>query len=351
MANLQRLRELAPYSARRTSPKAEFSVQSVRAAFSDELKELTKSINSWNKNKYDFFEIVMNEADEIVPAKVVQHIGAFANVHNVPLLQKVVLKHKRGRTRAKQFVTRAAVMGVYRTFRLDSDTSEINTYSIGAGVSIDFQRMLENSDDLGDLIDVITETMVEYTYLEIQKALRAAYSVQVPSANRVSGNAFDPEGMLKLVRVASSYAGGTPAANRAVIFAPPEFIGAMGADAIVPAVSGAQGIYHPDDIDSIHKTGTIKLFRGTPIVEIPQSFIDENNVETWIDPQLAYVLPTGGQKVVDVVFEGGLQVWDHVNRDQSIEIMYNKLMGVSISTYHNWGIFRNTGITQTMAGA
>lgn len=350
MADFTRLKELAPYAARRKAPD-QFEVEDVREAFADELRKVVGSFNSFQKNKYDFFEIVMKEVDDIVPPRLTSAVGPFSNVHIVPFNQKVVIKKRKGKNRARLFVTRAAVMGVYRTFRLDNDTYSVDTFSIGAGVSIDWQRMLDAADDLADLVNVISESMVDYTYMEIQKALRAAFDVNAPAANRVSANTFEPEGMLKLVRTASNYAGGTPSASRAIIFAPPEFIDAMGPDAIVPGTAAYQGIYHPDDIDSIHKQGRIKLFRGTPVIEIPQSFVDENNVETWIDPQLAYVLPTGGQKVVDVVYEGTTQVYDHVNRDQSVEIMYNRLLGVSIATFHNWGIYKNTGITQTMYNA
>ena len=122
----------------------------------------------------------------------------------------------------------------------------------------------------------------------------------------------------------------------------------MGPDAIVPPISGAaQGIYSPDDIESIHNTGKVKIFRGTPIVEIPQSFIDENNTKTWIDPQMAYILPTGGEKVVKLVFEGQTQMYDWTNPDQSMEINAYKKMGCAILSYHNWAIYQNTGITQT----
>ena len=121
----------------------------------------------------------------------------------------------------------------------------------------------------------------------------------------------------------------------------------MGPDAIVPVGTNYQGIYHPQDIDAIHNTGYINLFRGTPIVQIPQSFIDETNTKTWIDPQLAYVLPTDGEKVVKVVLEGQTQVHDFTNRDNSMEIHVYKKMGAAILTHHNWGIYQNTGITDT----
>ena len=129
----------------------------------------------------------------------------------------------------------------------------------------------------------------------------------------------------------------------------------MGADAIVPISSygsGAtanaiQGVYSPDDIEAIHRTGYINIFRGAPIVQIPSSFVDENNDKTYVDPQLAYVLPGGQEKVVKVVLEGPTIMRDYENRDGSMELYAEKKIGTAILTYYNWGIYKNEGIDQT----
>ena len=91
------------------------------------------------------------------------------------------------------------------------------------------------------------------------------------------------------------------------------------------------------------------MFRGTPIIQMPQSFIDENNDKTAMNPQYAFVLPTGGEKVVKVVLEGPTEMWMRDNRDQSMEINACKKMGAAILTYHNWGIYCNSAITDTSA--
>ena len=98
----------------------------------------------------------------------------------------------------------------------------------------------------------------------------------------------------------------------------------------------------------MHNQGYINLFRGNPIVQIPQSFVDTNNELTWIDPQLAYVLPTGGERVVKIVLEGNTQMYDWENKDQSLEMHVYKKMGAAIITYYNFGIYQNTSIPQTM---
>jgi hypothetical protein len=119
----------------------------------------------------------------------------------------------------------------------------------------------------------------------------------------------------------------------------------MGPDAIVPAIAGvAQGIYNPRDIEDIANYGRVRFFRGTPIVELPQSFLDEKNEQVMINPQFAYVLPAGREKVVKVLMEGQTQIWDYVNADQSIEVNTYRKIGVGILAFHNWGVYKNTKI-------
>ena len=59
------------------------------------------------------------------------------------------------------------------------------------------------------------------------------------------------------------------------------------------------------------------------------------------------MLPTGGDRVVKVVLEGNTQIYDWTNKDNSMEIDTYRKLGVAILTQHNWGIYQNTGITQT----
>jgi hypothetical protein len=119
----------------------------------------------------------------------------------------------------------------------------------------------------------------------------------------------------------------------------------MGPDAIVPATANAQGVYHPEDIDAIHLNGRIRIFRGTPVVELRQSFLDEKNEQVMINPRHAYILPSGQEKVVKICLEGATQMYDVVNPDQSIEVHSYKMIGVGILAFHNWGLYENTGIS------
>lgn len=344
MATIQELKELALYAAKNTVP-ANFSNENVdiNAAFVDALREYSGSINQFMKNRYDLYDIIIQAADEITPNRVMDALGIFAEVQQVQQGQKAIFKKKLGKSRAKKFLTQVGLSGVYETFRLDNDTFELGGHAIGGGASIDFERMLDGAESLAEYMDVLVEAQTDAVYHEVQKALRAAINAKGrPSVNKVVSATFESDKMLKLINVARAYGSG------AVIFAPPEFVAEMGPDAIVPVGTNYQGIYHPQDIDMIHNQGYINIFRGTPIVQIPQSFIDENNEKTWIDPQLAYIFPTGKERIVKVVFEGGTQIYDWVNKDQSMEVMTYRKLGVAILTDYNWCIYQNTGIQQTL---
>ena len=345
---IKEMKELALCAAKNEAP-ANYSMENVNDALVEALREMAGSVNQFMKNRYDIYEIIIEAADEVVPKKVIDAVGIFADVQQVGQGQKALFRTRLGRTRARKFLTQVGLSGVYESFRLDHGYFELSGHAIGGACSIDFERMLDGAENMAELVQLLTEAQTDAVYQEVQRALRAAVSQQgVPANNRANvtvGNDFDGQEMMKLISTVRAYGSG------AVIFAPPEFVAAMGADDIVPVPTSGNygGVYHPQDIDAIHNTGYINIFRGTPIVQIPQSFIDENNEETWIDPQLAYVLPTGGERVVKIVFEGNTQVYDFTNRDQSMEIHTYRKIGSAILAYHNWAIYKNEDIPQTYA--
>ena len=342
MATIQEIKELALNAARGTAPE-NYSVENVNDALRDELNAMCSSINEFRRNQYDIFEIIIETADEIVPKKVIDYVGIFAEVKTVENGQKAMFKRKLGKNRAKKFLTQVGLSGVYETFRLDTETFTVEAHAVGGAGTIDFDRMLDGSENMADIMDIITEGLTDSVFYEVQKALVAAYGATgVPVANRKEQNGFVAKDMQDLVNVVRSYG------TSAVIFACPEFVAAMGPDQIGDV--SYKAVYSPKDIEDIANTGYIKMFRGTPIVQMPQSFVDETNTAVTLNPQYAFVLPTGGEKVVKVVLEGPTQMWMRDNRDQSMEINAYKKMGAAILTYHNWGIYNNKALQTTVVG-
>ena len=345
---LKEFRDIALHAAKGTAPET-FSISDVNAAFVDGLKELAGSYNQFMKNRYDIYDIIIESIDEILPRNVIDALGAFAEVKQVAQGEKAMFRRNKGRARAKKFLTQVGLSGVYETFRLDADTFEVGAHAVGGGATIDFERMLDGAESLAEVVGIVTEGLENAVYVEVQKALNAAVSV-MPATNIASGS-WDADEMVRLLTTVRAY--GSP-----IIYACPEFVAAMGPDAIVPVLMAAatgsttqvaQGIYSPKDIEAIHDYGFINIFRGAPVVQLPQSFVDENNTETYVNPRLAYIFPAGQEKVVKVVLEGSTQIRDHENKDNSMEVFAWKKMGCAILTHHNWAMYENTALTDTSA--
>jgi hypothetical protein len=339
---LKEFKDIALHAAKGTAPE-NFTVQNVNDAFVDGLKELAGSYNQFMKNRYDIYDIIISAIDEILPKNVIDALGAFAEVQQVGQGEKAMFKRRLGRARAKKFLTQVGLSGVYETFRLDSDTFEVGAHAVGGGATVDFERMLDGAESLAEVVGIVTEGLENAVFVEVQKALNAALAV-MPATNKYSGS-WSADEMVRLLTTVRAY--GSP-----VIYACPEFIAAMGPDAIVPTLMNstnnvAQGIYSPKDIEAIHDYGFINIFRGAPVVQIPQSFVDENNTDTYVNPRLAFIFPAGQEKVVKVVLEGQTQIRDHENKDNSMEVYAWKKMGCAILTHHNWAMYENSSLTDT----
>lgn len=342
MKDLKALKELARHAMNGTTPAptAEFSytVEDVQNTLREELNSLAGDYYSFQRNKYDVFEIMQTVADEYLPNRVIAAMGAFAEVRQYRDGEKVEFRVKKGKLRGKKFVTAASPAGVYEAFRLDTDVISLNTKAIGGATTIDFNRYLCGDEDMAENMAVLYEGIEDRIYGMVQEALIATITdstTPAQTANYVVANSFDAKQMAGLIATVKAYGTG------AVIYATSEFISDMGADVIV--TGGNPGVAQAD-IDAIHDTGLIKMFRGAPVIELPQSFVDETNSEKVLNPQYAYVFPTGGEKVVKIALEGQTQVDDFKLRDRSWELEAYKKVGVAILHTNNWAIYRNTSL-------
>ena len=362
--NKNDIRDLYIHAFKGTSPDVtQFSVKDVKETLRAELQTLAPNKYEYERNKLDIFQIIQEAYDEVLPAYVGNFIGQFAEIKSVPNGQKASFIVKRGRRRAKTFVTEVGLAGVYEAFRLDVDTFEVSAKAYGGAAYVDFERMLDGSEDLVEPLQLLLEGLEEAIYKELLKALIAAtQNSDMPAANIASTTSFDANEMQRLCTIAKNYGGGS-----AVIFATPEFVQEMGPDAIGMPIYGpyaipagtpapptpaagtpypgyATPVYNPNDIASIAATGYITSFRGTPIVQLPQAFADEDNNTYQVPPQYAFIFPAGNQKIIKVVFEGDTDVRDWQHRDRQMEIEIYKKFGVAILTTNDWCVYENQAL-------
>lgn len=305
------------------------------AALRDEIKKLVGTYSLYRRNKYELFDLLAQNAEEVLPRKVLDLIGSFAEVAQYGNNDRLAFKVHRGAQRGKQFVTRATNSGVYETFRLDYDYMEVYSHTIGGAGIIDFERYLDGLEDIAEIYDIILEGMMDAIFREIQNCLAAAWNdTGRPSNNKVSANTFDYQKMAQLVQVVSAY--GTPVIYCSALFA----------STMLNVVATPAGPKVSDkEIDEIREHGYIGKFAGAPVVVIPNSFEDDTNEKLVFDPRFAYVIPAGKEKIVKVALVGQTIIDEWKNTDRSMEIQGYKKIGVGIVSAPNyWGIYYNSGI-------
>lgn len=316
---------------------AEFAAENYdyKAALRDELKKLAGTRSQYRRNKFDIFDLLGAELTEMLPQKVTAVLGMFCEIIHVNQGSRLEFRVRQGKQRGKQFVTRATESGVYETFRLDHDRFDLYPVAIGGAGYVDFERYLDGLEDIADIYEVIEEGIVDRLFEMVQGALLESWNMAGrPAKNKVAVNGFDIQSMKDLVNTVAPY--GSPA-----IYCSPEFASEM----VNVIVYDTTAKISDQDMIDVRERGYIGKFYGTPVIVMPQSFVDENNEKLAMNPSFAYVIPAGAEKLIKIGIEGEAYFKEWENRDNSMEIQGYTKAGVAMVNRPNyWGIYYNASI-------
>ena len=305
----------------------------------NELRELAGTYSLFRENKNLIYSMIEETIDEVVPKKVAQHYDQFAEVKTFAQGDKPVFRRaiNSTRARAKQFITRVGLAGIYEVFKLgpaESEAFEVRTSAIGGAAQIGFEEFLDGRVDFAEVCKIVMDGMEELISKEIAAALKASVN-QLPPANRVAVAGFDEAAMDRLIMVAAAY--GTP-----TIYCTYEFAVRM-----IPQEAWR---YTEAMKTELWNTGRLAAYKGTKVIIMEQSFDDETNTRKVIDPGYAWVIPTGADgKPVKVAFEGGTIVDDYVGYDRSREMQVYKKVGVVCMLANNICCYVDTSLLGKMA--
>ena len=307
-----------------------FSYADLNDTFRNEMNELAGTYSKFRQNKNVIFELMEQVIDDVLPAKVLQQYGQFAetkifNQGDRPVfVQKITTASKR---RAKQFITKVGLAGIYEVFKLDGKNYEVPTSAFGGAAQIGFEEFLDGRVDFADLLDIVMEGLDEAIYIEIERALKAAVA-GLQAANNVTETTFNEAKMDKLLAVADSY-------GKAAIYCTYEFAATM-----VPSDNWVSN----DMKNQKWNNGYLANYKGHNVIVLPQSFEDETNATKVIDPSYAWIIPTGADKPVKIAFEGQTIVDEITNGDRSREMQVYKKVGVGAIITNNICVYRNTAL-------
>lgn len=314
----------------------DYSYSALNDTLRDELNAYCGDYYSYEANKNMIFQILSETIDDVLPKKVLEQYGQFAEVKTYkqgdkPIFtQKITMASKR---RAKQFVTKVGLAGIYEVFKLDGKTLEVQTSAFGGAAQIGFEEFLDGRVEFADVLDILMEGLDESVYLEIERALKAAV-VTLQAANKTAQAGFDEKSMDQLLEVADSY-------GPATIYCTFEFAATM-----LPAQASA---WSDGMKEEIWKNGYFTTYKRHKVVVLPQSFEDDKNTMKVIDPQYAWIIPSGADKPVKIALEGQTIVREIENNgDMSREVQAYKKMGVGAMITNNICVYRNTALTRVM---
>ena len=311
--------------------------EAMQETLRNELNELAGTYALYRENKNLIFSMIEETLDEILPKKVVQQYDQFAEVKTFAQGDKPVFRRPLNtRARAKQFITRVGLAGMYEVFKLgpaERESFEVRTSAIGGAAQIGFEEFLDGRVDFAEVTKIIMDGMDELIYKEVAHALKASVN-QLPPANRVASNGFDEAAFDRLLTIAAAY--GTP-----VIYCTYEFA--------VKMIPNEAWRYTEAMKTELWNTGRLATYRGYKVIILEQGFEDETNTRKVIDPGYAWIIPTGADgKPVKIAFEGGTIVDEFNNYDRSREIQVYKKVGVVCMLANNICCYVDTSLLGKM---
>ena len=317
--------------------------EALNETFRNEMNELASTYAQYRENKNLIFNLIEVGLDEVLPQKVLQNYGQFADVKTYAQGDKPIFRvriSEFAKKRAKAFVTRVGLAGRYEVFKLDGYTMEVPTAAYGGAAQIGFEEFLDGHITMSDVYDLVLEGLDEAVYREIAKALVAmAEDANIGQYNKTSASGFDEAEFDRLIATADAY-------GKSTIYCTYEF-----AAQVAPHVTGSTTVLNWDAMSGNMKeerwnNGYFTRYKGHSMIVLPQSFEDADNAKKVIDPRYAWIIPTGAEKPVKVAFEGQTAVREHENADWSREIQTYKKLGVAVYNV-NPGIcvYKNTGLS------
>lgn len=310
-----------------------YSYEDLDSTLRAELRELVGTYALYRENKNQLFALIEQVIDDVLPKRVLEQYGSFAEIKTFAqgdkpiFIQKITQASKR---RAKQFIGKVGLAGLYEVFKLDGKSYEVTTNAIGGAAQIGFEEYLDGRVDFADVLDIVMEGIDECIYVEIEKQLVGAIA-NVQYANKTSQTGFVEAAMDKLISISDSYGG------RSTIYCTYEFAAKM-----VPTA----GWVSDEMRNEKWNNGYLGSYKGHRVIVMPQSYEDETNMVKVIDPKYAWIIPDGANKPVKIAFEGGTIVDEYTNYDRSKEVQVYKKVGVRAILSNDICVYEDTQLTR-----
>ena len=312
-----------------------FSYNEINETLRKELNELVGSPAKYRENQNVLFTLIEETIGEAIPARIADIYSDFAEVKVLGQGEQSLFRRKvNAKVRAKQFITRVGLAGVYEVFKLGgSESFEVKTSAVGGAAQIGIEEFLDGRVDFAELIEVVMDGIEETIQLEIGQAMAAGIN-QLPQANRVDAAGFDEVEFDRLLAIADSY-------GKATIYCDARF-----AAKIMPAKIEMM----TDTMKTVlWEKGYFTTYKNHNVIILPNGLADNTNTSLVNDPSYCWIIPAGGNdKPVRIAIEGQTLVDERKNADWSREIQVYKKVGVAALLTNDICVYHDTSLTKEL---
>jgi len=329
--------KLGLIAALNNKPSANFSAEDVnQAAINSIMKELGLDENSSPREvrakEAEAFALIEEAVDEILPAKLQDVLGGYAEVKTFARDAEVLFNiEKIGKGRAKLTIAKGSRGGIYRAARLDSKYFGVSTHVETCAVYVTLEELILGTMSLGELFNNILEGFQEIVYKEVFNALAVGTPIagyeRIAPASVTTDKASLGAALDEVMPVVKQY--GVP-----TIF---------GSTSALVDLANPGDAYHPELEDSKDRRnyGVIRLYKGVRVVELPNYLVDNSNKEWFYDVKYVFVLPSG-VKPVKVALKGEMYIKKNEQAVGSEKWEAHKLIGVGIAMANNFAVIEVT---------
>ena len=274
--------------------------------------------------------LIEETIDELLPEKLQDRIGEFAEVKQYARDAEVVFHIKgRGKRRAYMTIKKGQRGGMYQAARLDDMQMSLPTWVETVSVFVTLEEILLGKYSLAELMNNILDGFVERMYVQVIEALQA---VTAPAANQGTGAGIDNAELDAVIRVVAAY-------GRPMIMGFHNVISKINNSGFI---ASGNPLTPASDLDELKEKGYIGMYKGTPIVKLPNYIVDETTNAKWLlDESKLFVLPAG-ERPVKVALKGDLHIQPVVHPTGSEEWNAHKILGVGLLLTNNLGIYTDS---------
>lgn len=282
----------------------------------------TATARSIYYRKNEVFEIISELIDEALPKDVQSILGAFAEVKDFPRNAEVQFEIKGyGKKRARLTIQKGARGGIYRAARLDNKFMGVDVQTWTVGLYVSLEDILLGTITLGELYQNILVGFEQKIYEETVAALRTAKTL-APASHVFSGGGLDTDDLDEAIRIAGAYG------DNVVIVGFRSFLSKITNVVDLPAVNTPN--LPAGDLDDIRNTGVVRVYKGVPVLELPNFIHSDGAVAVWTFKESdLFVLP-GASKPIKIAMKGDMHVEDAKQPSGSEQWNAHKLMGIGL---------------------